>query len=63
MTTLQLRQEIKKAVDRMPKERLSTLADLVGFLTPPALPQRIQAAEKDLRAGKGVAWRKVRRDV
>ena len=63
MSALKLRQEIKKAVDRLPNERLPSLADYVHFLTRPSLPSRVAEAEKAIAAGKGVNWRKVRSDV
>jgi hypothetical protein len=63
MSNAQLRREIKKAVDRMPPDRLGSLADYVAFLVRPPLISRIAQAEKELAAGKGVNWRKVRRDV
>jgi hypothetical protein len=63
MSALKLRQEIKKAVDRLPRERLASLADYVQFLTRPSLPNRLAEAEKAIAAGKGVNWRKVRSDV
>jgi len=63
MSTMELRREIKKAVDRLPPKRLESLADYVHFLTRPALPERLAEAEKAIAAGKGVNWRKVRSDV
>ena len=63
MSSIELRREIKKAVDRLPPERLTSLADYVHFLTRPALEQRLAAAEKAMAAGKGLNWRKVRSDV
>jgi hypothetical protein len=63
MSTVELRREIKKVVDRIPPERLESLADYVHFLTRPELAQRLAAAEKAITAGKGVNWRKVRSDV
>ena len=63
MSTVQLRREIKKAVDELPPERLESLADFVSFLNRPSLLQRMKAAEKEIKAGKGVNWRKVRSDV
>jgi hypothetical protein len=63
MSTVQLRREIKKAVDRLPPERLESLADFVSFLTRPTLMWRMKIAEKEIKAGKGVDWRKVRLDV
>ena len=63
MKTLELRREIKKAIDSLPAERLKSLADYVHFLTRPSLPQRLQDAEKAIALGQGVNWRKVRSDV
>ena len=63
MSRASLRKEIEKAIDRMPEERLSSLTDYVAFLNRPNLKQQIDAAERDLKAGKGVNWRKVRSDV
>lgn len=58
MSTTALRREIKKAVDRLPPERLSSLADYVHFLTRPELEQRVAAAERAIASGKGVNWRR-----
>jgi len=55
-----LRREIKKAIDRLPADRLSSLADYVAFLDSPTMRQRIEQAERDLKADKGVNWREVR---
>jgi hypothetical protein len=63
MSTVQLRREIKKAVDQLPPERLASLADYVHFLTRPSLEKRLAAAEKAIASGKAVNWRKVRSDV
>lgn len=63
MSNIELRREIKKAVDRLPRERLESLADYVHFLNRPPLLQRLKAADKAISAGKGVPWRKVRSDV
>ena len=62
MSTAQLRRDIKKAVDRVPPERLVSLADYIQYLAGRTLAERIAHAEKDLAAGKGVNWRKVRND-
>ncbi len=59
MTATTLRRDIKKAVDRLPPERLSSLADFVALLDRPPLVQRILDGEKAIKAGKGVDWRKV----
>jgi hypothetical protein len=58
-----LRREIKKAIDRLPSDRLLSLADYIAFLDRPTLRQRIEKADRDLKAGKGIPWRKVRDDV
>jgi len=63
MSTVKLRGEIKKAVDRLAPDRLPSLADYVSFLTRPSLAQRLASAEKAIKAGKGTDWRKVRSDV
>jgi hypothetical protein len=63
MSTVELRREIKKAVDRLPPARLESLADYVDFLTRPELQKRLAAAEKAIASGKGVNWRRVRSDV
>ena len=63
MSIVELRREIKKAVDQLPPERLASLADYVQFLCRPPLAQRLRDAEKAIAAKKGVAWRKVRSDV
>lgn len=55
-----LRAAIKKAIDRLPADRLSSLADYVAFLDHPTLRQRVDQAERDLKANKGVPWREVR---
>jgi hypothetical protein len=63
MSSVELRRQIKKAVDRIPPDRLESLADYVIFLNRPPLARRLQDAEKAISSGKGVNWRKVRSDV
>lgn len=63
MSAVKLRTEIKKVIDRLPPERLESLADYVSYLARPTIGQRIAAADKAIAAGKGVNWRKVRRNV
>lgn len=63
MTGALLRREIKKAIDRLPVDRLPSVADYIAFLNCPTLRQRIEKAERDLKANKGIHWRKVRDDV
>jgi hypothetical protein len=63
MSTVELRRKIKQAIDRLPPARLASVADYVAFLDRPPIAQRLAAAEKAIAAGKGVNWRKVRKDV
>jgi hypothetical protein len=63
MTEAILRREIKKAIDRLPGDRLPSVADYIAFLDRPTLGQQIEKAERDLKANKGVNWRKIRDDV
>lgn len=63
MSRTVLRNEIKKEIDRIPEDRLASLADFVAFLNRPSLKEQVDKAERDLKAGKGTNWRKVRDDV
>lgn len=63
MSAVELRREIKKAVDKLPPARLESLADYVDFLTRPGLNTRLAEAEKAIMGGEGMNWRKVRPDV
>ena len=63
MTATELRREIKKLVDSVPAERLESLVDYVQFLNRPELTDRIKTAEREIAAGNGREWRKVRKDV
>ena len=63
MSEALLRREIKEAIDHLPVDRLPSVADYVAFLNRPTLRQRIEEAERDLKAKKGSDWRKVRDDV
>ena len=63
MSTTELRRKIKKEIDRLPPARLESLADYIGYLSRPPLPQRLAAAETAIANGKGTNWRKVRSDV
>ncbi len=63
MTDALLRRELKKAIDRLPVDRLPSVADYIAFLIHPTLRQQIDKAERDLKANKGVNWRQVRDDV
>ena len=63
MSDAALRREIKKAIDSLPVDRLPSVADYVAFLNRPSLAEQIEKAESDLKAHKGVNWRKARDDV
>ena len=63
MTESLLRRDIKKAIDRLPVDRLPSVADYIAFLDRPTLGQQIEKSERDLKANKGVNWREVRGDV
>ena len=63
MADSSLRREIKKAIDRLPVDRLPSVADYIAFLNHPTIGQRLEKAERDLKAGQGVNWRTVRDDV
>lgn len=63
MTTTELRKELKKIIDQLPAARLASLADYAHFLDRAPLPQRLAAAQKAIKAGRGLNWRKVRTDV
>jgi hypothetical protein len=63
MSTVELRREVKKAIDRLSGDRLASLADYVEFLSRPPLEHRLKEARKAIGLGQGVNWRKVRSDV
>ena len=63
MSTVELRRRIKRVIDRLPPQRLESVADYVAFLDRPPIVSLIATAEKALAAGKGIDWRKVRKDV
>ncbi len=63
MSTVELRRRIKRAIDRIPPKRLESLADYVAFLNRPSLAERLNNAEKAIKSGKGIRWRRVRSDV
>src|SRR5688572_17701522 len=44
MSTVELRRDIKKAIDQLPRERLALLADYVHFLARPPLEKRLAEA-------------------
>ena len=63
MTTSELRKELKKTIDRLPPERLASLADYVHFLERPSLEDRIRESERQISKGNGTPWREVRADA
>jgi hypothetical protein len=63
MSTAELRREIKQLVDKLPPDRLESLADYAQSLNRAPLDKRLKAAEKSLASGKSKSWRKVRKDV
>jgi hypothetical protein len=63
MSVTELRRKIKQAIDDVPEERLTSLADFIAFLARQDLADRIRVAEEDFRKGRGANWRAVRNDV
>jgi hypothetical protein len=63
MASASLRREIKKAIDRLPEDRLASIADYIAFVSRPTLKQRVEKAEEEFKANKGINWRQVRDDV
>ena len=63
MSSPKLRQQIKKAVDRVPTERLQSLAEYIQFLSRPPLVHLVERAEKAITTGQSVPWRSVRDDL
>ena len=62
MSTAELRREIKQLIDKLPPDRLESLAGFIETMNRP-LTRRIKQAERSIAKGKGTAWRKVRKDV
>jgi hypothetical protein len=50
-------------IDRLPSQRLKSLADYVEFLDRPPLMRRVTCAELVNVAGKGKNWPRVRSDM
>jgi len=63
MSAATLRRELKKAIDRLSLDRLESVADYIAFMNRPTLKERLQKAEEEFKANKGIDWRKVRDDV
>ena len=63
MSTRELRQELKKTIDKMPLKRLETLSNMILLTNRPGIKQRLAKAEKQFADGKGVKWRKAESDV
>jgi hypothetical protein len=76
MTTAQLRTKAKQRLDHLPAGQVKVAAEFLAFLDDrasdeataellriPGLLESVRRAEKEIAAGKGVEWRKVRDDV
>ena len=76
MTTLQLRRAAEHRIRRLPPEKLKVAAEFLAYLEAgasdeataellriPGLLKGVLKAHKEIAAGKGAEWRKVRRDV
>ncbi|HVT88136.1 MAG TPA: hypothetical protein VHD56_04730 [Tepidisphaeraceae bacterium] len=75
MSSAVLRNRVKRVVDGLPDDKLLTVADFVNYVTQrpngelddllkiARMQSRINKAEKDFASGKGVNWRRVRRNV
>ena len=75
MTTTQLRRQIKKQVDSLPEEKLSSAADYLSYLEDrfddeeqdapykQSFLDQIAEAERDVAEGRMTPWREVRNDV
>lgn len=76
MTTTELREEAIHRIRELPASKLKVAADFLAYLEEragdgataellkvPGLAQDVRKAKKQIRAGKGVNWRSVRKDV
>jgi hypothetical protein len=75
MSSVQLRQKLKKQVDNLPADDLRRAAQFIGLLYSASRPnaadlrkiakmqKATNQAKRDFAAGKGVNWRSVRDDV
>lgn len=63
MTAAALRKRINEVIKRLPEDRLETLASFANYLEQPTLLERMRQGKKEIAEGKGVNWRKVRKDV
>ncbi len=63
MSSIELRREIKKAVDRIPPARSGRLRTTSNFSYAQRSARRLSEAEKAIKSGNGGPWRKVRQDV
>jgi hypothetical protein len=76
MTTEQLREIAKGTLEGLPPEQLKVAAEFLRYLDErasdeateellkiPGLLEDLDEAERDIREGKGVNWRELRRDV
>ena len=75
MSVVQLRQRVKKQVDKLPTADLRSAAKFIAMLSSARRPsaadlrkianmqKAIAQARRDFAAGRGVEWRSVRDDV
>jgi hypothetical protein len=76
MSTLELRRRAKKTIDELPDDRLKFVNEFLDYvkqrqsddatrelLKIAGFQRSLRRGEKDLRAGRTTAWRKVRQDV
>ncbi|HAK94362.1 MAG TPA: hypothetical protein DCM87_05015 [Planctomycetes bacterium] len=76
MTALQMRRAAEQRLRNLPPEKLKVAAEFLIYLETsasdeataellriPGLMEDVRSAHRDRAAGKGVEWRKVRRDV
>jgi hypothetical protein len=76
MTTLQVRRAAQRRLKNLPTDKLKVAAEFLIFLETsasdrataellriPGLMDDVRKAHREIAAGKGVEWRKVRRDV
>ena len=76
MTTLQLRRAAEHRLRGLPPDKLKVAAEFLTYLETsasdqataellniPGLVEDVRKAHREIAAGKGLEWRKVRRDV
>ncbi len=76
MTTAERREAAKAALDKLPPDKLKVAVEFLRYLEErasdeateellkiPGLLEDVREGEKEIAAGKGTDWRKVRQDV